>query len=298
MEILPAVVPPLADNVPQASPAEVARLLRFRKGLDLGGVDTRATPGFEGDKLAGRAAHVLDNEVLSDLQERLFANARTGKFEKALLLVLQGRDSSGKGGVVKHVVGALSPHGVHVAAFGVPTEEEASHHFLWRIYRELPRYGHIGVFDRSHYEDILAARMHRLVPPKVWKGRYDTVNEFEESLADSGIDVVKVMLTISKEEQAERLRDRLERADKHWKFAPSDIADRENWDAYTEAFQDVLDRTHKDHAPWYVVPADRKWYARWAITRILVHHLERMDLAWPTGSFDPEAELARLEASR
>ncbi|WP_349828015.1 PPK2 family polyphosphate kinase [Brevibacterium litoralis] len=294
MEIRPAEYPPLAANVEQAPPAQVADALRFDKGDDFARIDTRATPGFHGGKTEGREAHVLDNEVLGDLQERLFANALTGTAEKSLLVVLQGRDSAGKGGVVKHVVGALSPHGVHVAAFGVPTAEESAHHFLWRVYRELPRYGHVGVFDRSHYEDILAARMHGLVSREVWEGRYDEINEFEEGLAANGTEIVKIMLTISKEEQAERLGDRLVRQDKHWKFSRSDIEDRERWDEYTEAFQDVLDRTSKRNAPWYVVPADRKWYSRWAVVRILIHHLEKLGLDWPEGDFDPMAEMERL----
>ncbi|MCT1921800.1 polyphosphate kinase 2 family protein [Brevibacterium luteolum] len=295
MKLEPAEQPPLADNVEQASPAEVAELLRFSPGDDFSAIDTAATPGFSGDKAAGKEAQAIDHELLSDLQERLYANANAGDLRKAVLLVLQGRDTAGKGGVVKHVVGALSPHGMQVAAFGVPTEEEASHHFLWRIYRALPKFGNIGVFDRSHYEDILAVRMHKLRPPSVWLERYDTINGFEDSLTDSGIHIVKCMLTVSQEEQADRLENRLRRVDKHWKYNSGDVADRARWSEYTQAYQDVLDRTSTDDAPWYVIPADRKWYSRWAIVRLLINELQKLDLDWPLGDFDPEEELRDLK---
>lgn len=296
MKIIPAEVPPLADNVDQAAPGEVADLLRFAPGNRFAAVDPSATPGFSGGKADGKIAQAFDSAVLADLQERLFANAAVNGLHNAVLLVIQGRDSAGKGGLVKHVVSALSPHGVEVAAFGVPTAEEAAHHFLWRVYKRLPRWGNIAVFDRSHYEDILATRMHDLAPESVWKDRYDVINEFEEGLHESGIRIVKIMLTISPEEQAERLRDRLVRIDKQWKHSTSDLDDRALWDEYTTAFQDVLDRTSRAGAPWFVVPADRKWYSRWAVTRILIHELEQLDLEWPRGNFDPAAELARLEA--
>ena len=298
VKIRPAEVPPLAANVPQAAPSEVADLLRFAPGNSFDAVDPEATPGFSGSKADGKVAQSLDNAVFSDLQERLFANAAVNGLQHSVLLIIQGRDSAGKGGLVKHVVGALSPHGVEVAAFGVPTAEEAAHYFLWRVYRRLPRWGNIGVFDRSHYEDILAVRMHGLAPQKVWEERYDVINEFEEGLHESGIRVVKVMLTISPDEQEERLRDRLVRADKQWKHSASDISDRAAWGDYTTAFQDVLDRTSRVGAPWFVVPANRKWYSRWAVTRILINELQQLGLEWPQGDFDPAAELARLEASR
>ncbi|MFB9776811.1 PPK2 family polyphosphate kinase [Brevibacterium otitidis] len=295
MELQPAETPPLADNVDQASPAEVAELLRFAPGDDFSAIDTAATPGFSGEKQDGRAAQQVDTELLSDLQERLYANANVGGLRKSVLLVLQGRDTAGKGGVVKHVVGALSPHGVQVSAFGVPNAEEASRPFLWRINRALPRWGNIGVFDRSHYEDILAVRMHELEPPSVWLDRYEDINSFEDTQVDSGIHIVKCMLTVSPEEQAKRLENRLRRVDKHWKFNPTDIDDRARWADYTQAYQDVLDRTSTDLVPWYVIPADRKWYSRWAIVRLLIHQLQQLNLDWPLGHFDPDAELKRLE---
>lgn len=295
--IEPAEVPRLADNVEQAAPGELAELLRYRSGQSFAGVDPESTPGFSGNKADGRAAHELDNAVLKDLQERLFANTKVGGLHRALILVLQGRDSSGKGGIVRHVAGAVSPHGVVTAAFGVPTDEEAAHHFLWRVYRKLPRFGTIAVFDRSHYEDILVPRVRGLTPPKVWQDRYDVINEFEEGLVESGVRIIKVMLTISPEEQAERLRDRIVRIDKQWKHSRGDLEDRRDWDEYTEAFEDVLERTSTEAAPWYIVPADRKWYSRWAVVRLLIDELQALDLQWPRGSFDPEAELALLEKS-
>lgn len=286
----------MSDTYKAGSPAEVSDLLRHQPGRSFGDIDGAATPGFEGKKADGLIALETDRPVLKELQEKLHASAQVGQ-RRALLLVLQGRDSSGKGGITKHIVGSFSPHGVDVSAFGVPTKMEAAHHFLWRIYRELPAYGQIGVFDRSHYEDILATRMHRLAPEAVWKRRYDEINEFEEGLANEGTVVVKVMLGVSPEKQEERLLDRLERPEKHWKYNPSDLEDRRRWHEYSEAFQDVLDRTSTFHAPWFVVPADRKWYARWAVGRLLIRELERLDLQWPGPAFDVDEQRKILDAT-
>lgn len=278
------------------NPEQVAAALAYRKA-PLKDLDTSSTPGFEGGKAEGKKALAAGADRLGELQEMLYASAASGERKRAVVLVLQGRDTAGKGGIVKHVVSALSPHGVRTTSFGVPTKEEAAHPYLWRVMRALPPYGSIGVFDRSHYEDILAVRMHGLADESVWGGRYEQINEFEEGLAADGIRLVKVMLAISKEEQEERLRERLERQDKFWKFNPSDIDDRLLWDGYTQAFQDVLDRTSTEVAPWYVVPADRKWYARWAVANLLTAELEGLDLAWPAAEFDVAEQLSRLDAS-
>ena len=272
-------------------------VLRAGERFDLAGLDRASTPGWDGDRDAGEEHTAVRAERLSDLQELLFAHGRTDG-TRSVLLVLQGLDTAGKGGIVRHVLGAVDPQGVALRSFGVPTPEERAHHYLWRIRAALPRPGLIGVFDRSHYEDVLVVRVDELVPPDVWGARYDEINDFEAEVAAAGTVIVKVMLAISPKEQAERLRERLERPDKHWKYNPGDLDVRAKWAAYEEAYQAVLDRTSTDVAPWYVVPADRKWYARMAVTELLVHALEGLGLTWPAADFDVATELARLDASR
>lgn len=283
---------------PDTDPAGVAALLRFNQDQGFAGVVADSTPGFSGKKADGLRAQDIDAGLIRRAQERLHAHAlRPDGHRRALVLVLQGRDASGKGGIIRHLSGAVGPHGLQTWAFGVPTQEEAAHHFLWRIQRRVPAWGRIAAFDRSHYEDILAVRMHALAPQSVWEGRYDTIVDFESALTASGIDVVKVMLTVSQEEQADRLRERITRPQKAWKHSASDLADRRRWHEYTQAFEDVLVRTDRDASPWYVVPSDRKWYARWAVGRILFHHLEAMGLDWPLADFDPAAAEAELDAT-
>lgn len=271
-------------------------VLRARPGFDLAGLDRRSTPGWPGGK--GAAAVRLTDRMtrMSELQERLFAHGRTGG-TRSVLLVLQGMDTAGKGGVIRHVIGAVDPQGVMLRSFGVPTPEELAQHYLWRVRNGLPRPGYIGVFDRSHYEDVLVARVAGLVPPEVWEARYDEINAFEAEVTASGTTIAKVLLAVSAKEQAERLRERLERPDKHWKYNPGDIDVRERWGLYDEAYQAVLDRTSTDVAPWYVVPADRKWYARLAVSELLAVALEDLNLGWPPADFDPATELDRLKGS-
>jgi PPK2 family polyphosphate:nucleotide phosphotransferase len=268
-------------------------VLRVDEGFVLASADTRATPGFYGNKAEGKQALTDGAEELSELQERLYAEARGGG-KRSLLIVIQGMDTSGKGGIMRHVVGAVDPQGVDLTSFKAPTPVERSHPFLWRIRRALPRPGQIGVFDRSHYEDVLIVRVHDMVPPAVWKRRYAVIDRFEQGLVDKGTTVVKVMLNISPDEQKKRLLERLDRPDKHWKYNPGDVDERAHWDAYAEAYSDVLNRCSTDAAPWYVVPADRKWYARWAVHQLLVEHLREMDPRWPSADFDVEAEKQRL----
>lgn len=270
--------------------------LRAGPGFDLADVDRASTPGWDGGKGDARNYLAEQGEHLSELQERLFAHGRTGG-TRSVLLVLQGMDTAGKGGIVRHVIGAVDPQGVALRSFGVPTAEERAHHYLWRIRNALPRPGYIGVFDRSHYEDVLVVRVEKLVPRTVWQPRYAEIDDFEAEVAASGTAIVKAMLLVSAQEQAERLRERLERPDKHWKYSPSDIDVRERWHEYQEAYQAVLDRTSTDVAPWYVIPADRKWYARLAVSALLARALESLDLGWPAADFDVAAELARLDAS-
>ncbi len=270
--------------------------LRVGEGFALDTVDPGSTPGFAGKKADGEAALAAGVPILSQVQERLWAESRGGG-SRSVLLVLQGMDTSGKGGIMRHVVGAVDPQGVRHAAFKAPTPEEREHDFLWRIRRALPGPGEIGVFDRSHYEDVLVVRVQELVPRAVWQRRYATINRFEQGLVDRGTSVVKVMLHISRDEQKQRLAERLERPDKHWKYNPGDIDARQHWDAYQEAYQAALTRCSTEAAPWYVVPADRKWYARWAVQQLLLDVLRRMDPQWPAADFDVEREKARLAAT-
>ncbi|WP_405373782.1 MULTISPECIES: polyphosphate kinase 2 family protein [unclassified Microbacterium] len=274
-----------------------AQLLRVGSGFRLADVDPDATPGYTGGKKSGATDLARGVEQFDGLQERLFAQSRTADGAPSLLLVLQAMDSAGKGGIVRHVIGATDPQGVHLHAFKKPTADELAHDFLWRIERELPEPGYIGVFDRSHYEDVLIGRVRALAPADEIERRYDAIVDFEQSLAARGIHVVKVMLHISRDEQKARLQERLDRPDKHWKYNPGDVDERELWPAYMEAYQALFDRTSTDAAPWFVVPANAKWYARLAVQALLLDALERIDPQWPAADFDVEAEKARLAAT-
>ncbi|MCU1431565.1 MAG: family polyphosphate--nucleotide phosphotransferase [Actinotalea sp.] len=283
----------MASKDPWTTPPHEA--LRAGPGFDLAGMDRGATPGWSGGSTAAENRMARRGAVLSELQEKLFAHGRSDGTH-AVLLVLQGMDTAGKGGIVRHVIGMVDPQGVALRSFGVPKGEEVGQHYLWRIRRALPKPGHIGVFDRSHYEDVLAVRVERLVTPAVWEPRFEEINQFEEELVAGGMPVVKVALMVSEHEQAKRLRRRLERPDKHWKYSPADIDARARWPLYQEAYQAVLDRTSTQAAPWYVVPADHKWYARLAVTELMVRALDSLELDWPPADFDVRTELARLAA--
>ena len=276
--------------------ARVSDLLRVPAGpVDLSALDTRATPGFDGDKAAGKAELAALGPRLSDLQERLHAEGVSGG-SRSLLLVLQGLDTSGKGGVVRHVIGQVDPQGCEIASFKAPTKEEQAHDFLWRIRKRLPGPGKLGVFDRSHYEDVLVVRVHDLVPRSTWSRRYASINRFEARLVTDQVRVVKVFLHISKEEQRQRLLARLDDPTKLWKFNPRDVDERASWDDYQEAYAAALERCNSDAAPWYRIPADRKWYRNWAVASLLVEQLEDMKLTWPKADFDVEEQRARLLA--
>ena len=268
-------------------------ILQFRPGFQIADLDTDSSPGYAGGKDGSPEVQAERNERFAGLQEMLYANGKAGD-NRALLLVLQGMDTAGKGGIVTHVVGAGNPMGIHYTGFGVPTEEERAHHYLWRIRKALPAGGHIGVFDRSHYEDVLVVRVHELVPRDVWEPRYDEINAFEKELVDSGTTVVKCAMFVSLDEQKRRLAERLERPDKYWKYNPGDLDERKLWPTYQEAYQAVLDRTSTEHAPWFVIPCDKKWYARLAITELLIEALKGMKLDWPPPDFDVEAEKKKL----
>lgn len=270
--------------------------LRIGPGFMLASQRTDATPGFAGDKKAAAAALAEGATVLSELQEKFFANSRSGDTRK-LLLVLQAMDTAGKGGIVRHVVGAVDPQGIGLVAFKAPTRAELTHDFLWRIRKRVPGAGLIGVFDRSHYEDVLIGRVRQLAPPAEIDQRYEQINEFEQELVDDDTTVIKVMLHLGFDEQKVRLAKRLDRADKHWKYNPGDVDERMLWPDYQEAYQVVFERTHTDAAPWFVIPADKKWYARLAVQHLLIDTLTRMNLDWPAATYDVEVEKARLAAS-
>jgi PPK2 family polyphosphate:nucleotide phosphotransferase len=267
----------------------VRELLRVDPGTPagLGGRDPDGTPGMNEAK--GRRQLAADQPTLFELQDRLFAEGT-----RSLLLVLQGMDTSGKGGTLEHVVGAMGPQGCRIVSFKAPTPEELRHHYLWRIRRAVPPAGLVGVFDRSHYEDVLVVRVHDLVPEAVWSKRYDELNRFEARVAASGTTIVKAMLHISFDEQRERLLARLDDPDKHWKFRERDIDERGRWADYQAAYEDALTRCSTAVAPWYVIPADHKWYRNWAISRILVETLEEMDPRYPRPKLDVPRLRARL----
>lgn len=272
------------------APNELGALLRVAPGAaDLAGVDARSTPGFAGDKAAGLLATAELGLELADLQERLFAQGRTGGTE-SVLLVLQGMDTSGKGGTIRNVVGLVDPQGVRIAGFKKPTEEELAHDFLWRIRNRLPEPGMLGVFDRSHYESVLIERVRNLVAPAVWEARYEQINAFEAELDTAGTTVIKVCLHIDADIQAERLLARLDDPTKHWKFNPGDLDERRLWSRYRKAYEVALERCNTDLAPWYLVPAGRKWYRDWAVTVLLRDALLRRGTPWP----DPGLNVAAL----
>ena len=268
-----------------------SRLIFDRGPLD--GVDPDSRPG----KPKGVKARdlVTDASAIAGLQDRLWAESRDGG-TRSVLLVLQGIDTAGKGGVTEHVVGACGPIGVQYSSFAKPTPEELEHDFLWRIRKRLPPAGVIGVFDRSHYEDVLVPRVHATALPSVVERRYDLINEFEQQLVDSGTTVLKVFLHISFDTQRERLLARLDNPDKHWKFQEADITERARWADYQAAFQVMLERCHTDAAPWYVVPADHKKYRNWAVGELLAETLAELDPRYPRPDLDVAALRARLRA--
>jgi PPK2 family polyphosphate:nucleotide phosphotransferase len=257
-------------------------LLGVKPGpVDLSRLGTRDTPNDPGGRAKATAAREHTGRALAELQEQLFAMAETEDSPKRLLVVLQGMDTSGKDGAIKRGLGGMNPKWMHIRGFGEPTADERRHHFLWRVRREVPAPGLVGVFDRSHYEDVLVVRVRSLVPEDVWRPRFDEINAFERQLADDGVVIVKVFLHISREYQYERQLRRLERVDKRWKFDENDIDDREHWDEFQAAYEEVLERCNTPWAPWYIVPADRKWYRMWAVSQLALETLRGMDLHWP-----------------
>jgi PPK2 family polyphosphate:nucleotide phosphotransferase len=269
--------------------------LRIPSGRpDLTAIDTDAAPGFDGKKADGKAALAELGPELAELQERLFAEGKAGT-TRSVLLVLQGMDTSGKGGTLRHTVGLFDPQGVRISSFKAPTADELAHDFLWRIRKALPEAGHIGVFDRSHYEDVLIARVRALAPAEEIERRYDAINDFERELVEGGTVVIKCLLHISADEQKERLLARLDDPTKHWKYNPGDVDERQVWPAYREAYEIAVERTNTEHAPWHVIPGDKKWFRNLAVGHLLLDALRGLDPQWPAADYDVAAERARLE---
>ncbi len=250
--------------------------------VDLSDIDPGSTPGVKGGRkdASGRLQELCDR--LRVLQESLWA-----EHKHKVLVVLQGMDTSGKDGTISHVFESVNPLGVRVVAFKSPSPEELEHDFLWRVHARVPASGEIVIFNRSHYEDVLVARVQELVPPEVWKRRYDQINDFERLLAETGTTVLKFFLHISKDEQKERLQARLDDPAKQWKFRKGDLLDRARWDDFMDAYETALSRTSQKHAPWYIVPADRKWYRNLVVAEVLVQALEDLEIKTP----EPEEDL-------
>jgi PPK2 family polyphosphate:nucleotide phosphotransferase len=283
-----------------AEPTALSQLLRVPAGpVSLAEFDPAATPGYRGKGKADAADRTQAVGLeLSRLQEMLFAHGRTTpESAPKVLLVLQGMDTSGKGGVVRHVMGLVDPQGVALASFKAPDAIERKHHYLWRIRRALPPAGGIGVFDRSHYEDVLVVRVENLVAEETWRTRYEEINRFEQRLVDTGTTVIKCMLNVSFAEQKRRLAARLADPTKYWKYNPSDVDARAKWTAYQAAYEAVLERCNTEAVPWHVVPSDRKWYRNWAVAELLRESLSGLDLAWPQPDYDLAVERQRVAAS-
>jgi len=253
-------------------------LLRVPPGsdLDLSAIDTRGTPGWEGDKHDAEPAFAELQQRIADLQDLLYADG-----SQRLLVVLQAMDTGGKDGTIKHVFDRVNPIGVHVRAFKKPSEAELSRDYLWRVHAHVPGDGELVVFNRSHYEDVLVVRVHGIVDDERAQRRLAQIRDFERMLVEEGTTVVKIFLHISRDEQAERLRARLDVPEKNWKFSSADLAERAHWDRYQEVYRDAIAATSSDEAPWYVVPADRKWYRNLAVASILAERMRRLDMSYP-----------------
>jgi PPK2 family polyphosphate:nucleotide phosphotransferase len=254
--------------------------------VDLSQWDPDDESGFDVKK--NEADEVLEklNRQLESLQELLFA-----EHKQKILIVLQAMDTGGKDGTIRHVFEGVNPQGVRVAAFKVPTPEEMDHDFLWRIHKQMPASGEMVIFNRSHYEDVLVVRVHALVPEEIWSRRYAQINHFEQLLAQEGTTILKFYLHIDKDEQKQRLQDRLDEAEKHWKFNPADLKERKLWNIYMQAYQDVLSKTSTPWAPWYIVPANHKWYRNMVVATTLVDTLKGLDMQYP----QPAEELDKIK---
>ena len=251
-------------------------LVKPETKVKLSKIDPSDTGDFKGGKEAALAEFEKLNGKLEALQELLFA-----EHKQKVLVILQAMDAGGKDGTISHVFEGVNPAGVRVASFKAPTAEELDHDFLWRIHKQVPGKGELVIFNRSHYEDVLVVRVHNYLPPEVWKKRFDQINEFERTLAENGTTILKFYLHIDLDEQKERLQARLDDPTKRWKFRLGDLEERKLWGNYMEAFEDVLSKTSTDYAPWYIVPANHKWYRDLVISSVLVDVLEGLKMKYP-----------------
>ena len=256
----------------------------IRKKIRLKDFDPAFCDGKAKEEAGGRTAELCQR--IGKLQELLHANAC-----RSVLILFQGMDASGKDGAVKKVLEFVNPAGVETANFKTPSTEELAHDFLWRVHKAVPRYGNFGVFNRSHYEDVLVVRVLRLVPEEIWKGRYEQINDFERMLSRNGVVLLKFFLHISKAEQAERFQARLDDPRKNWKFSKGDLAMRRHWGEFQKSFEDMINHCSTEHAPWHVVPADRKWYRDFVIAQAVVERLEALEMKWPK----PKENLSRIK---
>jgi len=249
--------------------------------IRLSDISTRGEDYYEGSKETAEIEFKALRDEFTELQPRLYAEDK-----QKLLIVLQANDAGGKDSTIRKVTRGVNPQGVHVTSFKTPSKEELAHDFLWRVHKAVPAKGMIGIFNRSHYEDVLIVRVHNLVPESVWRPRYEHINQFEKLLTDSGTTILKFYLHISKEEQKERFQARLDDPTKHWKFSLEDLEKRKLWDDYMVAFEDMINRCTTVYAPWYVIPADQKWYRNLAITRAIVDTLKQMNPQYPQNEAD------------
>jgi PPK2 family polyphosphate:nucleotide phosphotransferase len=253
--------------------------------LKLADIDPAYTDDYA-DKQAAADRLQENLDRLSVLQYRLYAENK-----RALLIVLQGIDAAGKDGTIRHVMAGMNPQGVHVVPFKVPAGEELQHDYLWRVHKKVPQFGQIGIFNRSHYEEVLVVRVHELVPKKVWSKRYEQINCFEKMLSENNVSILKFFLYISKDEQKKRFEERLRDPEKSWKFSEADLAERKYWDQYIEAYEDALSECSTEWAPWYVIPANKKWFRNLTVSEIIRAKLEDMDIQVPRAPKD----LAKIE---
>ena len=271
-----------------------AQRLMFHPGTQVTDVEGDSTPGFDGGKEDAERFISISSSEIARYQRLMYANGVKGS-PRRLLIVLQGMDASGKGGIVRHVFSQGDPMGMHYHGFGAPKGEEKDHDYLWRIKRELPQNGWISIFDRSHYEDIVMPRIYKTYPEEVWQARYDEINRFESQLVADGCSIIKIFLVVSKEEQKEHFLSRLEDPTKYWKFDPSDLEARARWNDYMAAWQDVFVRTSTEQAPWYLVPADNRWYSRAVVSELLRNVLKNMNMIWPPLEVDADEMRRQLE---
>jgi len=259
--------------------------------VDFSKWDPEDSSEFDSNKEEGRAALANLNRKLAELQEILYA-----EHKHKVLIVLQAMDTGGKDGAIRHVFKGINPQGVRVASFKVPSAIEMDHDYLWRIHQQTPGKGEMVIFNRSHYEDVLVVRVHKLVPEEVWKRRYDQINNFEKLLAEEGTTILKFYLYISSEEQKERLRARLEDPSKHWKFDPDDLKERQLWKEYMRAYEEALEKTSTKYAPWYIVPANKKWYRDLVVASVILETLKDLKMEYPQPKYDVASSLRDFDA--